>query len=63
MSYLRYLCVFAHSGVQRTLCCVDVYFSSFCVPFVVSVSGLSIFDCPFGVLKCLFSSRISFRDM
>jgi hypothetical protein len=53
MSYLRYLCVFAHSGVQRTLCCVDVYFSSFCVPFVVSVSGLSIFDCPFGVLKCL----------
>ena len=22
MSYLRYLCLFAHSGVQRILCCV-----------------------------------------
>jgi len=22
MSYLRYLCLFAHSGVQRILCCI-----------------------------------------
>jgi hypothetical protein len=28
MSYLRYLCLFAHSGVQQILCCVFVFFSS-----------------------------------
>jgi hypothetical protein len=26
MSYLRYLCLFAHSGVQHILCCVFVLF-------------------------------------
>jgi hypothetical protein len=26
MSYLRYLCLFAHSGVQRILCCVFALF-------------------------------------
>jgi len=25
-------------------------FSSSCVPYVASFSGLSIFDCPFGIL-------------
>jgi hypothetical protein len=77
MSYLRYLCFFALSGVQPILClfclsssCVlcaqmlpvsldcpflialsvfsNVYLS--CVPYVASFSGLSIFDCPFGML-------------
>jgi len=24
MSYLRYLCLFAHSGVQHILCCIFV---------------------------------------
>ena len=37
MSYLRYLCLFAHSGVQHILCC----FPSSCVPYDVSFSGLS----------------------
>jgi hypothetical protein len=27
MSYLRYLCLFVHSGAQRILCCVfDLFF-------------------------------------
>jgi hypothetical protein len=80
MSYLRYLCLFAYSGVQHILCCVAFLFClssscvpyvaisldcSFllpllysltfichvsCVPYVVRFSGLSIFDCPFGIL-------------
>jgi hypothetical protein len=45
MSYLRYLCLFAYSGVQHILCCVFL-----CVPYVASFSGLSIFDCRFGIL-------------
>ena len=50
MSYLRYLCLFMHSGVQYIVCCVFLFFfSSFCVPYVGSFSGLSIFDCPFGI--------------
>jgi hypothetical protein len=39
MSYLRYLCLFAYSGVQHTMLCL---FSS-CLPYVASFSGLSIF--------------------
>ena len=42
MSYLRYLCLFAHSVVKHILSCV--FFLS-CVPYVASFSGLSIFDC------------------
>ena len=38
------LCLFAHSGAQR------IFFPSSCVAYVVSFSGLSIFDCPFGIL-------------
>ena len=31
MSYLRYMCLFVHSGVQRMLCCVFVlFFVVFC---------------------------------
>jgi hypothetical protein len=52
MSYLRYLCLLAYSGVQHILCCVFVFLflSSSCVPYVASFSGLFIFDCPIGVL-------------
>ena len=35
MSCLRYLYLFAHSGVQHILCCVSVCFSSSCVSYVV----------------------------
>ena len=47
MSYWRYLCLFVYSGVQHH---IALCFSSSCVPYVASVSGLSIFDCPFGIL-------------
>ena len=48
MSYLRYLCLFAYSGVHHILCCVFMFcLSSSCVPNVTSVSELSILDCPF----------------
>jgi hypothetical protein len=47
MFYLRYLCLFAHTGssIRHMLCCVVVLFcfSSSCV---ASFSGLSMFDCP-----------------
>jgi len=50
MSYLRYLCLFAYSGVQHILCCVFGFIS--CVPYICChFSGLSIFYCPFGILE------------
>jgi hypothetical protein len=48
MSYLRYLCLFTHSGVQHILYCD--FLSSYFVPYNASISGLSIFDCSFGIL-------------
>ena len=45
--------LFAHSGVQHILCC----FSSYCVPCVASFSGLSIFNCFFGILWCLLKKK------
>ena len=58
MTYLRYLCVLAHIGVQHILCwsCLVLFvvfflvFSSSCVPCVASFSGLSICGCSFGIL-------------
>jgi len=47
MPYLGYLYLFAHNGVQQILCCV---FRRIVLPYVASFSGLSIFDCPFGIL-------------
>ena len=50
MSYLRYFCLFAYSGIHHILCCV-VYCARVrllsCVPNVASFCGLSILDCPF----------------
>jgi len=46
MFYLRYLCLFADSGVQHNV----LSFSSSCVPYVASFFGLAIFDCPFDIL-------------
>ena len=42
MSYLRYLCLFAHSGVQHILWCVGF--------FLVYPMLLVSLDCPFGIL-------------
>ena len=61
MSYLRYLCLFVYSGIQHILCCVflrivypmlpvSLCFSSYCVSYVASFSGLSVFDSYFGFL-------------
>ena len=40
MSYLRYLCLFAHSGVQHILCCVFVL-------FVFVLCTLGVYICQF----------------
>jgi len=50
MSYLRYFCLFAHSGVQHIIVFCLFCLSSSSVPYVASFSGLSIFDRPFGIL-------------
>jgi hypothetical protein len=48
ISYLRYLCFFAHSGVQHILCSVFVLF--FFVLLSVSL------DCPFLIAPSVFAS-------
>jgi len=61
ISYLRYVYMFVHSGVQHLLWCVWFFFSSFffffsrlhllsCVSNVACFSGLFILDCVFGFL-------------
>ena len=55
MSYIHCLYLFAYSGVQHILCCVFVLF--FFV-YVASFSGLSFFDCPFGILYRLIMLNI-----
>ena len=35
-------------------CSLTFFYPVSCVPYVASFSGLYIFDCPFGVLQCLF---------
>ena len=54
MSYLRYLCLFAYSGVQYILCCVFVLFVTamclVCPMFPVSL------DCPFLIGSSVFSN-------
>jgi hypothetical protein len=45
MSYFRYLCLFAQSGVQHILCCVG-----FVLLFCLSSFFLPKFYCPFGIL-------------
>ena len=58
MFYLRYLCLFADWGVQHILCCVFCLVClrlMSCVPNIASFYKLSIFDCPFGILRRLFT--------
>ena len=43
MSYLRYLCLFAYSGVQRILCSAVLSCATYVFP---RTSRLSIFDRP-----------------
>jgi hypothetical protein len=51
-SYLRCLCLFVHSGVQRTLCCALFVF---CLRLVYPVLPVSL-DCPFLIPTSVFSS-------
>ena len=48
MSYLPYLYLFAHSGVQHILCCVFVSFF-----FILLQASL---DCPFLIAPSVFSN-------
>jgi hypothetical protein len=48
ISFLRYLCLFAYSGVQHILC--RGFVLSVFALCTLCFSGLSIFDCPFGIL-------------
>ena len=51
MSYLLYLCLLAHRGVQHTLCCV--FFCFFLFFFVLLPVSL---DCPFLIAHSVFSN-------
>jgi uncharacterized membrane protein len=54
MSYLRYLCFHLRIVVSNTYCVVFLLcFYLSCVSNVASISGLSIFDFPFDILKRL----------
>ena len=56
--------LFVHGGIQHILCCVFVLFFSFCVPYVASFSGLSIFDCQAVIFNVhLPSAWIILRDI
>jgi hypothetical protein len=55
MTYLCYLGLLAYSGDQHIMVVFLFCFSSSYVPYVASFSGLSIFDCTFGILERLFN--------
>jgi hypothetical protein len=48
MCYLRYLCLFVHSGVQHILCCVFAL-----VLFVLCLLHVAL-DCPFLIAPSVF---------
>ena len=56
MSYLRYLCLLSFSDTYSVV--LLLCFSASCVPYVAGFSGLSIFECPFGILFCVFNRQI-----
>jgi hypothetical protein len=53
MSYLRYLCLFAYSGVQHILCCVFILFV-FVLCLVYAMLPVSL-NCPFLITPSVFS--------
>ena len=53
MSYLRYMCLFAHSGIQHILCCVFVlFFFVLCTLPILPVSLV----CSFFIAPSVFSN-------
>ena len=59
MPYLRYVCLFAHSGVQYILCCGFVWFFFFLC--TLCFSGLSFFDAPL-LFSNVYLRRVSHVD-
>ena len=57
MSYLHYLCVFMVVYILSCSCCF-FYFSSFCVSYVDSFYGLSIYNYLFSILLHLFTCTV-----
>jgi hypothetical protein len=57
MSYLCYLCLFVHSGVQRILCCVFVLFV-IVLSLVYPMLPVSL-DCPFLIALSLRVRSVS----
>jgi hypothetical protein len=57
MLYLRYLCLFAHSGVLHILCCVFGFFllCLWFLPLVYPMLPVSL-DCPFLIIPSVFSN-------
>ena len=58
MSYLRYLCLLKHSGVQHMVLCFCFVFLCLVYPMLPVSLDLSFIDCPFGILKRLFHKII-----
>ena len=52
MSYLRHMCLFAHSGVQHVLCSA---FCFVCLRLVCPILPVSL-DCPFSIASSVFSN-------
>ena len=55
MFYLRYLCLFLHSGVQRILCCVFVLFF---IRLVYPMLPVSLY-CQFLIAPSVFTNVFS----
>ena len=55
MSYLRYLCLFAYSGVQHILRFAKVFFLRLLCPMIQGSLNCPYFDGPFGILKPLLN--------
>ena len=55
MPYLRYLCLFAHSGIQHIFGCVFILFF-----FVLGTSFVRLynFDCRFGIIFVYFPPEL-----
>jgi hypothetical protein len=52
---IHVMCVSLRIVVSSAYCVVCLFcFSSSCVPYVASFSGMSMFDCPFDILYRLF---------
>ena len=63
MSYLRYLCFSAYSGVQHIFCCVFVCFSSSCVPMLLVSLDCPVFNAPSVFSNVYLLRQFDFRNL